>query len=790
MIKNYFKIAWRNLVKNRAHSFINITGLSVGLACSFLIFLWVQNELGMDAFHKNSKNLYQVYERQYYDNKINGQYYTPGLLAAEIKRRIPEVINAAGTDFREWHTFKSGEKIISMEGGAADSDFFKMFNYPLLQGTSQNALKNPSGIAISRKMAVAFFGSPQHAVGKTIRLDDRKALMITAVFENVGTNSSLKFDYLINWQSYLLDNPWVKEWDNNNPLTYLQLRADADPVAVDRKIRYIVHGLNKFEKKGSFTQELGLQRFSEVYLHTNFINGKIDGGRIEYVRLFSIVALFILLIACINFMNLTTARSVSRAKEIGVRKVVGAVRSVLIKQFISESLLLTAIAVIFSLLILVGLLPFFNQITQKQIELPFAQPVFWLKLLVITLITGLISGSYPALYLSSFNPVKVLKGAMKLDAGTTLLRKGLVVFQFALSVVLIIGTIIVSKQVNYIQSINLGYNRDNLVYIPMHGNLVSSYEVFKNEALKIPGVKSVSRMSSSPTDITPSTVGVNWEGKDPNTKVSFSDAAIGYDFMSTLKLKMVAGRDFSKDFPTDSAGYIINETALKRIGYADPIGKPFTMWGNKGRIIGVVKDFHFNSLHEQIKPLVLQYGEKWNEGNMLVSIKPGKTKEALAGMETLAKQLNPNFLFNYTFSNEEYNKLYNNEQVVSKLSDSFSFLAIFISCLGLLGLAMFTAEQRVKEIGVRKILGASVASLFALLSSEFLVLVIIALVIATPIAWYAMNGWLQTFAYHTLIKWWMFAIAGGLIVGIALLTVSFQAIKASLVNPIKSLRSE
>jgi putative ABC transport system permease protein len=790
MIRNYIKIAWRNLVKNKAHSFINITGLSVGLACSFLILLWVQNEVGMDAFHKNARNLYQVYERQYFDNKVTGQYNTPGLLANEIKREVPEVAYATNANMEEWHTFKVGDKIISMQGGSADSSFFKMFSYPLLQGSAQTALKDPSAIAISQKMAEAFFGGPQQAMGKTIRLDDRKDLMVSSVFENTDANSSLKFDFLINWQSYLLDNSWAKEWDNNDPSTYVQLRADANPVAVDQKIRNIVHNLNKYEKKGSFTQELGLQRFDQVYLHSTFVNGKIDGGRIEYVRLFSIVAVFILLIACINFMNLTTARSVKRAKEIGVRKVVGAVRGVLIRQFISESLMLTGVAVLFSLVILVALLPFFNQITQKQIELPFAQPVFWLKLAVISLITGVISGSYPALFLSSFNPVKVLKGTMKLDAGTTLFRKGLVVFQFVLSVVLILGTIIVSKQVNYIQSINLGYDKDNLVYIPMHGTLVTNYEVFKNEALKIPGIRSVTRMSGTPTDITSSTVGVRWEGKDPDAKISFSNAAVGYDFINTMKLKMVAGRDFSKDFISDSVGYILNEAALKRIGYTNPIGKTFTQWGNKGKIIGIVKDFHFNSLHEQIKPLILRYGEKADEGNVLVSIAGGKTREALAGMQALARQLNPNFPFNYTFSNEEYNKLYNNEQVVSKLSDSFAFLAIFISCLGLLGLAMFTAEQRIKEIGVRKILGASVASLFTLLSSEFLVLVIIALVIATPMAWYAMNGWLRTFAYYTPVEWWMFAVAGGVIIGIALLTVSFQSIKAALVNPIKSLRSE
>jgi ABC-type antimicrobial peptide transport system permease subunit len=677
-----------------------------------------------------------------------------------------------------------------MQGGSADSAFFKMFSYPLLQGNEQNALNSPKGIAISKKMAVAFFGNPEQAMGKTIRLDDRKNFMITSVFDDIGVNSSIKFDFLINWYSYLEDNPWAKEWDSNNPLTYLQLRDGVNPAEVDRKITNILHNLDKFEKDGSFKQELGLQRFDEVYLHSNFVNGKVDGGRIEYVRLFSIVAIFILLIACINFMNLTTARSVKRAKEIGVRKVVGAMRSVLIRQFISESLLLTSIAVISSLFLLVALLPYFNQITQKQIELPFGNPVFWLKLVLITIITGIVSGSYPALFLSSFNPVKVLKGTMKLDTGTMLFRKGLVVFQFVLSVVLITGTIIVSKQVSYIQSINLGYDRENLVYIPMKGNLVKKYEVFKDEALKIPGVLSITRTTSSPTDITPNTIGVSWEGKDPNTKVSFSNAAIGYDFISTMKLKMIAGRDFSRDFVTDSLGYILNETALKRIGYTNPIGKPFTMWGNKGKIIGIVKDFHFNSLHAEIKPLILQYGEKWEEGNMLVRIKGGKTRGTMAAMETIAKQLNPNFQFNYTFSDDEYNKLYNNEQVVSKLSDSFAFLAIFISCLGLLGLAMFTAEQRLKEIGIRKVLGASVSSLFALLSSEFLVLVVIALLIALPIAWYAMNGWLRTFAYHTPVEWWMFVLSAGFIIGIALLTVSFQAMKAALVNPIKSLRSE
>jgi ABC-type antimicrobial peptide transport system permease subunit len=790
MIKNYLKVAWRNLVKNKAHTFINMAGLSVGLACSLLILLWVQSELDMDAFHKNGRNLYAVYQRQYFDHKISAQYETPGLLAQELKKAIPEVEYAATTSFDEEHTFKVGDKIIKLTGAAADADFFKMFSYPLLQGNAQTALSNLSGIAISQKMAVDFFGSPQAAMGKSLRYDDRKNFIVSSVFENVGTNSSLKFDYVINWSAYLLDNPWAKQWDNNGPYNYIQLHADANPAVVDKKITHFLEAYNKYLKKGYFMEELALQPFGQVYLHSNIVSGKVEGGRIEYVRLFSIVAVFILLIACINFMNLTTARSVKRAKEIGVRKVVGAVRGVLIRQFISESLLLTTMAVIVALVIMIVLLPFFNQITLKQIELPFNQPMFWVKLLVITLITGLVSGSYPALFLSSFNPIKVLKGTLKLDPGTTVFRKALVVFQFVLSIALIIGTMIVSRQVNYIQSINLGFDRENLVYVPLEGALDKNYEIFKNEALKMPGIRSVTRSSGQPTNITHSTVGVQWVGKDPGSTIAFSNSAVGYDFINTMKLKMAAGRDFSKDFVTDTAGYILNETALKRIGYTDPIGKPFTMWGKKGTIIGIVKDFHFNSMHELIKPLILQYGENWQEGNMVVRTQPGKTKEAISSLEKLAKELNPNFQFTYTFSDEAYNKLYNNEQVVSKLSDAFASLAIFISCLGLLGLAMFTAEQRLKEIGIRKVLGASVSSLFKLLSLEFLVLIIIALLIATPVAWYGMDYWLRSFAYQTHIEWWMFILTGLLITGIALATVSFQAIKAALVNPVKILRSE
>lgn len=790
MIKNYLKIAWRNLVKNKAHSFINITGLSVGLACSLLILLWVQNELSIDGYHQNGDRLYKVYEREYYDHKIDGNYDTPGMMGAELKKGLPEVEYAINMeDGNDDHTFRVGNKILKVNGTFAGADIFNMFSYPLVKGEAGTALNSPLSMAISQKMAAMFFGNPDMAMGKTIRFENKKDFTVTAVFKDLPENTSRKFEYVINWDAYLAENPGSKSWNNSGPLTFVMLRKDANPVLVDKKITHFLDTYRTQEK--SYRVEHGLQRFDQVYLHSNFEDGKITGGRIEYVRLFSIIALFVLLIACINFMNLTTAQSVKRAREIGVRKVMGAVRGVLIRQFIGESLLLTVLAVVVAVVLTAVLLPAFNQVTQKEIVMPFGEVSFWLKLMVITLITGLISGSYPALFLSSFNPVKVLKGTLKLDAGAVWFRKGLVVMQFILSSVLIIATIVVSKQINFIQTRNLGYDREDLVYIPIEGDLGAKYDIFKNEAMSMPGIKSVSQMSNNPTFIDNSTIGVTWEGKDPNNTVAFPNIAVGYNFVHTLKLKMLAGRDFSADYPADSNNYIINQVTQQKLGFADPVGKYITMWGRKGKIIGLVKDFHFQSLHKQILPLIIRpVRGKLSRGNILVRTQAGKTKEALAAISKLCREINPNFPFNYNFSDEQYQRLYRSEQIVGRLSNIFAFLAIFISCLGLLGLAMFTAEQRIKEIGVRKVLGASIASIFGLLSSEFLALVITAMLIATPIAWYAMNSWLQGFAYRTTIQWWMFALSGGLIVLIALATVSVQAIKAALVNPIKSLRSE
>jgi putative ABC transport system permease protein len=789
MFRNYFKIAWRNLQKSKVFSSINILGLALGIACSLLIMLWVQDEKSMDAFHKNRKHLYSIYERQYYDGRITAGHQSPGLLFIEMKKVLPEVKYASPYGWNSLSTFQVGDKIIKEEGNFTTDDFFKMFSYPLIQGNVNTALSNRDNIAISRKMAVDFFGSPAQAMGKTLRYENQKDLKVTAVFENVSAHSTNKFDFLMHWDVFLEANDWARNWGNNGPLTYFQLREDADPTAFEKKITKFLDNYNK-EQDATFHIELGMQRIDEMYLYSKFTNGKISGGRIEYVRLFSLVALFILLIACINFMNLSTARSVKRAKEIGVRKVVGAVRSALVKQFIGEALMLALIAAVLALAMVSLLLPVFNTLTLKQIVLPLGNPAFWIAILAVTSITGLIAGSYPAIFLSSFDPIKVLKGTLKFSPSAAFMRRGLVVFQFSLSIILIIGTIIISKQVEYIQHTNLGYDRENLIYIPIEGDLITKYDVFKQEALRLPGIQMVSRISQTPTQIQNSTGGVQWEGKDPNVQPEFTQAAIGYELIKTMKLKMLDGREFSKDFATDTVGYIVNESAARKMNMRDPVGQRLTLWGRKGTIIGLVKDFHFNSLHVPIEPLILHYGEGQSWGSILIRTKPGQTKEALASLGKLSKQLNPSFPFTYKFSDEEYTKLYRSEQVVSKLATCFAFLAIFISCLGLLGLAIFTAEQKTKEIGIRKVLGASVQGIIVMLSKDFLKLVLIALIIASPLAWYSMNSWLQDFAYRIQISWWIFPVAGLMAVLITLFTISFQAVRAALSNPVKSLRTE
>lgn len=791
MFKNYVKIAWRNLIKNKSQSFINIAGLSVGLACSMLILLWVQNEYSVDAFFAHSARLFKVYKSDFYNHTVTGTYEMPGILADELKNTYADIQYATNMGFGESSTFQAGDKVVKMNGNSAEADFFKMFSYPLLEGTAQTALNSPSAIAISHKMADIFYGSPARAIGQVIRYQNRKYFRITAVFEDLPANASQHFDFLTNWDTFLENNPWAKEMGNTGPTAYVMLRPQSSAAAVDAKIAHFFDLYWHTDRKTSLTySDLALQPYADVYLHNNLESGKPQGGRIEYVHLFGIIATFILLIACINFMNLMTARSVKRAKEVGVRKAAGALRFELVGQFISEALVITVIAAMVSLALLALALPWFNQVTQKQISLPFGLPAFWLQLLVAIVITGLISGSYPAFFLSGFKPVKVLKSTVKLDGGTLLFRKGLVVFQFVLAVLLITGTIIVSRQMNYMESKDLGYDRENVVYLPVEGNLDTRYEVFKNELLTRQGIQSVSRVNMAPADIYGSSAAVDWIGHDSTMNTLFTHAAIGYDYFKTMKIKVLEGRSFSAAYPSDTSAYILNETALKLTGYKDPIGKPFTWLGKKALIVGIVKDFHFHSLHQMVGPMVLALGEHQQGGVVVIRIQQGKTRAALDGIRQLSKQINPAFPPVIYFVDQEYQQLYQNDGIINRLADIFTVLAIFISSLGLLGLAMFTAEQRVKEIGIRKVLGAGVGSLFALLSTEFITLIGIAIAVALPLAWYATHNWLQSFAYRAPLQWWVFAFSGGLIIAIAFVTVSFQIFKAALANPVKSLKTE
>ncbi|MGN6440155.1 MAG: ABC transporter permease [Agriterribacter sp.] len=792
MIRNYLKIAWRNLVRNKSFAAINIMGLALGLTSSMLIMLWVLDERNTDHFHTNAQQLYQVYERNYYDGKVEAGYSTQGLLAGELKREIPEIEYASGFEYASapgtQNTFAAGDKVNKMTGFYAGEDFFKMFTYPLLQGTAATALNAPGGIAISKQMAESFFGTPQQAFGQLIRFENKEELKVTAVFENIPANSSQQFDFLRTWKDFEKANAWINNWGNTSPATYVQLRKQANAALVESRIKDFIDRYRK--KDPTFRMELALQPYADKYLYSNFTDGYICGGRIEYVNLFTIVAIFILAIACINFMSLATAQSEKRGKEVGLRKVAGALRFSLIQQFIGEAILLTILSVIIALIGTLLLLPAFNQLTGKQLSLPVSSPLFWLVIAAVAIVTGVVAGSYPALFLSSLKPVKVLKGSLKFNWKSSFFRQGLVVSQFVLATVLIIGMIVSYRQLNYIQTKNLGYDRENLVYIPIEGELISKYTVFKQRVTELPGVLSVSKMRNSPTYIEHHTTGVGWPGKPEALTVSFADGFVGYDFVKTLKLQIAEGRDFSKAYGSDSLSYIINETAVQKMGLKNPIGQT-VIWNNrKGTVIGVLKDFHFSSMHNAIEPLILRLDEKWPWGTILVRTKAGNTKQTLAGLEQLCRDINPAFPFTYQFSDLEFAKLYKSEQIVSKLSNYFAFLAIFISCLGLFGLAAFTAAQRTKEIGVRKILGASVSGIVAMLSGSYVRLVVIAMLIAFPAGWYIMSKWLEKFQYRTDMEWWVFALAGSIAIGIALVTVSYQSIKAAMANPVKSLRTE
>ncbi|GAB3916341.1 ABC transporter permease [Larkinella terrae] len=787
MLTNYLKIAWRNLKRNKTFSLINILGLALGMACSLIILLWVQDELAMDRFHANDSRIYRVMENQAWAGQdVGSTSSTPGILAENLKKDFQEVEKAAMMTWEQNILLTVGNTFGKEKGRFASGDFLSIFSFPLKQGDARTALARPDAIVISEKLARKYFPH-QDALGKVIRVDNTDDMMVTGVMGEIPENSSLKFDYLMSWERFVKYNNWVKEWGNNGPRTFVLLSKNADSEKVSAKIKdYIKQKTNKQTNN----IELFLQKSSDAYLHSNFKNGKLNGGRIEYVQLFIIVAVFILIIACINFMNLATARSVKRAKEVGVRKVVGAERSSLMGQFVGESMLISLLALLVAVLVVVMTLPVFNELTEKHLAFRFDDPFFWLVLLGLTLVTGLVSGSYPALFLSSLKPVVVLKGVLKFKPSATFFRKGLVVFQFSLSIILIVGMIIIYRQIQYIQTKNLGFDKENLLYMPLEGDLKKNYQTFRRELLTQPGIKEVSASWSDPLEVGSSTIGVGWRGKDTTQRILFNQTAVHYGYLKAMDIKLKEGRDFSPDFSTDTTNYIINEESARKIGYKNPIGQELTFWGRKGIIVGVVKNYHINSLHVAIEPLILHMQRKEFDGVVLVRAEKGRTREAMANLERTFHKFNPRYPFEYKFTDQEFGNNYKSENIVSKLANYFAFLAIFISCLGLFGLAAFTAEQRTKEIGIRKVLGASITNIVLMLSKDFLLLVLLSSLVALPVAWWAMSSWLEKYKNRIDIEWWMFAAAVVASLAIALFTISFQSIKAALMNPVKSLKTE
>jgi putative ABC transport system permease protein len=784
MLRNYFKIAFRSFSKQIGFTSINILGLSLGLSCCILIALWVEDEISIDKFHVNDERIFAVRGNHSWGGQdINTSTGTASLLAENLKKDFQEVEKAAVMTFEESTLLTVGSTLGKEKGSYASQDFLSIFSFPLAYGNPQTALKEPKTIVISKKLASKYFLN-QNALGKVIRINNKHDLMVTGVLNELPANSSVKFDYLISWQQFLEDHQWAKRWDNNAFLNYVLLsgNADADKLSLKLKDYLKVKTNNETDN-----EELFLQKNSDSYLYSKFKNGVLAGGKIEYIQLFATIGAFILLIACINFMNLATARSARRAKEIGVRKVIGATRNSLMGQFISESMLTVFLALIIGVLITLLLLPQFNQIANKQLSLTFNLNHI-LSIIGIGVFTGFLSGLYPAVFLSSLKPVSILKGVLRFNSSETFFRKGLVVFQFSLSFIFIVGIIIIYQQLNYIQTKNLGYNRENLLYLPLEGDLKKSYLSFKRELLNLSGIKQVSCSWSSPLQVNNSTSGIIWPDKDTTQKITFKYAVVHYDYLNAMGISLKEGRDFSTTFGTDTSNYIINEEAARTLGYKDPVGKELTFWGRKGTIIGVMKNYHINSLHVAIEPLILQMQRKEFAGFLLIKTEGDKTKEALANIEKTFRQFNPKFPFEYKFTDQEFGFQYKMEAVISKLTNYFTFLAVFISCLGLFGLAIFKAQQRTKEIGVRKVLGASVSGIVSLLVKDFLTLIGIAILIGSPIAWYLMNQWLQNYSYKIDIEWWVFAIASLLAIGIALFTIGFQSVKAALVNPVRSLK--
>jgi putative ABC transport system permease protein len=788
MLRHNLLTIFRSFLRFRSTSIINLLGLSTGLASALLIYLWVDDELSIDKFHENDHRLYQVLENHMINGEIKTDYLTSGPIANALVKEMPEVEYAIATAPPTWRGFDRlilsiGEKDIIAHGQYAEKDYFNVFSYALIAGTPDQVLADKNSIVISDELALRLFNTTQDVIGKAVEFQHEKEFLVTGMFKKVPSRSSFQFDFILPFEVFEEIAPVFKQWDVTGPRVYVVLRDGTDVNEFNKKIA----GLITQKTNGSVTFRTPfLARYSDFYLYGNYHNGVESGGRIDYVRLFAVIGLFILAIACINFMNLSTARAAARTREVGVKKALGAGRRRLTIQYLGESLVMAILSLFMAIVLVSLILPLFNVITAKQLSLTFNLRLL-VYLFVIVLFTGLIAGSYPALYLSGFKPVEVLKGKLATSMSEVWIRKGLVVFQFTLSIVLIVSVLVVSRQLAFVQTKNLGYNKENVICFGVKGRIAQHIETFLSEIKRIPGVISAASTTHSMIGRNWANM-LDWEGKDPDNSIHFETMGVSPDFLETLGMEMKMGRFFSNNIGADTNRIVLNEAAIKIMEYKDPVGKV----ADGMEIIGVVRNFHFKSLHEEVGPqyFILHRKAYAAPKYIMTRIEAGREQETLERIGKFCSDFNPGFPFIFKFLDAEYQAQYVAEQRVSILSRYFAGLAILISCLGLFGLAAFTARRRIKEIGVRKILGATNYRIVRLLTSDFTKIVVIAILIGLPISYYIAVEWLEKFAYKIDLKWWFFGSAALAALLTAWFTVALQIVNAARISLSECLKEE
>lgn len=783
MLKNYLKTTFRTLLRNKTYSLLNLLGLGIGIASAAIIFLWVEDETSYDSHYPNRERIAQVMTNQTYDGITRTFRSTPGVLGPALLKEVPGVVNATRVS-EDRNLFSVGDKSIFERGLSVDPGFLSMFSVDFLEGTRETALEQLRSVVISEKIAEQFFGKTSGVVGKRIKIDNKQEYLVTGVFKNVQPNSTLQFDWLAPFKVYEEERQWLKYWGANAPHTYIQFSENTSFDALNKSVSGFITAHDE-----KVNNQVVMLAMPDWRLRADFIDGKQAGGRIEFVRMFGIIAWIILIIACINFMNLATARGTTRAREVGVRKVLGAGKFTLVLQFIGEAIVMAFIALFFGLMLVKLFLPLFNTLVEKQIDLNLWDPRHILTAIAVALFCGIVAGSYPSIYLSSFNPIKVFKG-LKLQGGSGFVRKSLVGFQFVISIVLIICTILIYQQVNHIKNRDLGYDKDRLLQIKMTGDLPKGYESVRQSLLNTGKVENVGLCSSDPLYTGDNSSNYEWEGKDPASEILISGRYITASYLATMQMQVIEGRNFKDDKRTDSLNVLVTETLAKMMGKNSAVGKILRSGDKPYTVVGVVKDYVYGNMYGKPDPVVF-YSQPDYASFMFVRLSASaNVQDAVSATTSILKTANPGYPPEYDFVDDQFNTIFKSESLISSLSRIFSVLAILISCLGLFGLSAFTAEQRYKEIGIRKVLGASVAGIASMLSKDFLRIVIVAIIIASPLAFFIMQNWLQDFSYRITISWWVFVLAGVLAVMIAVCTISFQALRAALTNPVKSLRSE